>query len=332
MTGILLAAAALSLALGVPAQWVGARLRLQRGKGGAVTGGLAVIAAWWLVALVGLGFSPREALGLALAMLPLLAVGLQDLRRPLGPLPQLAGQILTALAAVLVGGIQAAYVTNPLGGLFYLNQWEIAGILLPGALFSFVWITLLMNAVNFLDGMDGLATSVSTVGFLTIAAVSFLPQVNEPHVARLALVAAGAGLGFFFWNFPPARLTLGTPGAWFLGFLLAVLSLEGSSKIATLTVVGAIPILDALAVVLRRLRSGASPFRGDRAHFHHRLEARGWSPRAILVLYVVVSAALGVAAVVLPTPLKTVLVTLAVLATASVALSARRVARFSGPR
>jgi UDP-GlcNAc:undecaprenyl-phosphate GlcNAc-1-phosphate transferase len=150
----------------------------------------------------------------------------------------------------------ARYVTNPAGGLLYLNQWEVFGIALPGAILSIVWIVLLMNAVNFLDGLDGLASAVSVVGFLTIGAVSLLPHVNEPAVALPAFLAAGATLGFLFWNFPPARLYLGTPGSWFLGFLLGVFSLQGSSKIATLAVVGAIPLLDAVAVVLSRLRRG----------------------------------------------------------------------------
>lgn len=304
---LFLIAAGFSVAFGFPARRLGRHFHLSAGKGIATTGGLAVIAAWWVVVLLSVALPARMLVGLALAVLPILIVGLRDLRKPLGPLPQLATQILSAASAVLVGDVAARYLTNPAGGLLYLNQWEVLGIALPGALLSIAWIVLLMNAVNFLDGLDGLASSVSGIGFLTIAAVSFLPWVHEPSVATLALIAAGATLGFLFWNFPPAKLYLGTPGAWFLGFLLAVLSLQGSSKIATLAVVGAIPLLDAVSVVLSRLRRGTSPFRGDTTHLHHRLAARGWSPRAVLVVYTAASIVLGLAAVALPTFAKMIL-------------------------
>lgn len=303
-----LIAAGASVVFGFPARLLGTRFRLTAGKGIAATGGLAIIAAWWSVTLPTSDLPTRLLGGLALATLPILVAGLWDLRRPLGPLPQLLAQILSAASAVGAGGVVARYVTNPAGGLLYLNQWEMFGIPLQGALLSIIWIVLLMNAVNFLDGVDGLASSVSAVGFLAIGAVSLLPQVNEPSVALPAFIAAGATLGFLFWNFPPARLYLGTPGAWFLGFLLAVLSLQGSSKIATLAVVGAIPLLDATSVALARIRRGSSPFRGDTSHLHHRLAARGWSPRTMLALYTVASVILGLAAVTLPTFAKITLV------------------------
>lgn len=302
------AAAALGFALGFPARWLGKRFRLAAEKRIPATGGLALCLAWWTTVLATGGLAPRTRSGIALAMFPIIAIGLADLRKRLGPAPQFFAQALAAGSAVLVGGVAARYVTNPFGGLLYLDQPEVAaGLALPAAIASIVWIVFLMNAVNFLDGMDGLALSVSGIGFLTIAAVSLLPHVNEPAVAQPALLAAGAAAGFLFWNFPPARLYLGTPGAWFLGFLLAVLSVQGSSKIATLAVVGAIPLLDALSVVLARLRRGASPFRGDTLHLHHRLVARGWSPRSVLAAYAAVSALLGALATALPTPAKVAL-------------------------
>lgn len=314
---IALATFVLSLTLGALAQRVGKRLRFTTPGGIAAIGGVSLLTAWWITTLFADVFSLRTLLGLGLATGVIVIVGLRDLRRPLGPWPQLAGQVLAGAIAMLAGGVLAEYVTNPLGGLLYLNQWGVAGVPVIAAMLTLLWILLLMNAVNFLDGTDGVAAAVSLVGFLTIGAVSLLPQVREPAVALPAFLAAVATLGFLFWNLPPARLTLGTPGSWFLGFLLAVLSVQGSSKIATLAVVGAIPLLDAVSVILARLRRGASPFRGDRTHLHHRLQARGWSPRAILSIYIGVSALLAGAAVLLPTPLKVLLfagVALAVIA------------------
>ena len=302
-----LTALALSLILGAAAREVGKRVPLTTTGGIAATGGISLLTAWWIAAWLADAWDPRASFGLLLATAVMVAVGLRDLRRPLGPWPQLAGQALAGSSAVLVGGVVAEYVTNPAGGLLYLNQWQSAGIPIVAAALTLLWILLLINAVNFLDGTDGVAAAVSLVGFLTIGAVSLLPQVREPAVALPAFLAAAATAGFLFWNFPPARLVLGTPGSWFLGFLLAVLSVQGSSKIATLSVVGAIPLLDAVSVVIARIRRGTSPLRGDRTHFHHRLLARGWSPRSILALYTVASAGLAVAAVTLPTPWKALL-------------------------
>lgn len=305
-----LAATGLSAIGALPARWLGLRYRLltRDHRRLPATGGVSLLGAWWLAALLAGGLERRILLGLLLATIVILLIGVWDLRRPLGWLPQLGAQLLAAVSAVVVGQVTALYVTNPSGGLLRLDSWSFGGIAFPAVLLSAAWIVFLMNAVNFLDGLDGLATTVSAIGFLAIGAVSLLPQVSEPTVALPAFLASGAAVGFLFWSFPPARLTLGTPGSWFLGFLLAVLSLQGSSKIATLAVVGAVPLLDAVAVVAGRLRRGQSPFRGDYTHLHHRLARRGLPPRAILSFYSLVSVLLAAAAVVLPTPFKILLV------------------------
>jgi UDP-GlcNAc:undecaprenyl-phosphate/decaprenyl-phosphate GlcNAc-1-phosphate transferase len=269
-------------------------------------GGIAMILAWWGAAALtgGVGENWRP---LAVATVAIVLVGFSDIRRPLGPWTQLLLQLLIACAAV-IGEIAVRYVTHPFGGLLRLDAVEMLGVPLLGALLTLVWMVVLMNAVNFLDGLDGLAGSISVAAFVAVGAVSLLPHVREPDTARLAWLAAAALGGFLFWNLPPARLYLGTPGAWFIGFLLAVFSVQGSSKIATLAVVGAMPLLDAISVVLGRLRRGRSPVRGDTTHLHHRLLQRGWSPQRILAAYVIVSVLLGLGAVFLPTSVKIVLV------------------------
>jgi UDP-GlcNAc:undecaprenyl-phosphate GlcNAc-1-phosphate transferase len=267
-------------------------------------GGVAVILAWWGSALISGALHASAVGGLLLATLGIVIVGLRDIRRPLGPGPQFAAQVVVAGIAVLLGGVAVRYVTNPLGGLLRLDQWNVLGYALPGTLLTFIWIITLMNVTNFLDGMDGLAAGVGVIAFLAIGLVSLLPQVNDPPTALLAFIAAAALSAFLFWNLPPAALYLGTVGSWFIGFLLAVLAVQGASKVATVAVVGAVPLLDATAVVAGRLRRGQSPFRGDRTHLHHRLERRGLSTRAILLLYLIVSSVLGASAVLLQTRAK----------------------------
>lgn len=269
-------------------------------------GGLAVILAWWGTVLVVGELPSTVMIGLLLATLGIVCVGLWDIRRNLPPGPQVVAQVVIAAIVVLLGGIAIRSVTNPLGGLLRLDRWEVVGYALPGALLTFIWIITLMNVMNFLDGLDGLAAGVGALAFVAVGLVSLLPQVHDRSTAFLAFTAAAALLGFLFWNLPPAALYLGTVGSWFVGFLLAVLAVQGASKVATVAVVGAVPLLDAVTVIAGRLRRGQSPFRGDRTHLHHRLAERGLSSRAILLLYLLASSMLGAGAVFLQTRFKVV--------------------------
>lgn len=267
-------------------------------------GGIAVMAAWWGSALVFADLPSSVIVGLLLSTAVIAAVGIWDIRRALSPAPQLVAQFAAAAIVVGIGGLSVRYVTNPFGGLLRFDQWDIAGYAFPAILLTLLWIMALMNVMNFLDGVDGLAAGVGAVACITIGFVSLLPQVGEPTTALLAFAAAAALVGFLFWNLPPAALYLGTAGAWFVGFLLAVLSVRGASKVATIAVVGAVPLLDAATVIIGRIRRGQSPFRGDLTHLHHRLERRGMSARSILFLYLFCSSLLGAGAVLLQTHVK----------------------------
>lgn len=263
-------------------------------------GGLAIIATWWVCSFA-FGFVEiTEQIPLLVATILIAVVGMLDIKKDFGPWPQLLSQTLSAIIVVIFGGVAIKYITNPFNGVFDLSQWELWGITV-GAVLTIVWIITLMNVINFLDGVDGLASSVSIVGFITIGLVSLLPQVADERTAVLAFFAAATVAGFLFWNLTPAALYLGTAGSWFIGFLLAIIAVQGASKIATLAVVGAVPLLDAVSVVIGRLKRGHSPFRGDRTHLHYKLERRGLSGRSILALYLFSSILLGFSAVKLQT-------------------------------
>jgi UDP-GlcNAc:undecaprenyl-phosphate GlcNAc-1-phosphate transferase len=147
------------------------------------------------------------------------------------------------------------------------------------------------------DGVDGVAGSVSLVGFFAIFLLSLRPEVNQPPVAILAVIATGVTAGFLFFNMPPARFIAGTSGAYFWGLLLGTLSIFAGTKIATTTLVLAVPILDALWVMIERWRHGVSVFQGDtRYHLHYRLREYGWSDRSIVVAYSLVALSIGLVA------------------------------------
>lgn len=264
-------------------------------------GGIGIILTWWIAVLM-LGFLPNEKIyPLIIITLIILLAGLWDTKKPLSAFSQLLIQIMIATLTVFWADISITHVTNPLGGVIDLHFRSFMGIITVGQFLTMLWIVVLINVINFLDGMDGLAASVTSIGFLAIAFVSLLPQVNDPTTALAAIFACISILGFLFWNYPPSSLILGTTGSWFLGFLISILAAQGASKVATTVVVGAIPVTDALIVVVGRIMRGRSPLRGDFTHLHHRLKRRGLSARIILFLYASITTFLGLAAVLLQT-------------------------------
>jgi UDP-GlcNAc:undecaprenyl-phosphate GlcNAc-1-phosphate transferase len=125
------------------------------------------------------------------------------------------------------------------------------------------------------------------------------PEVNQPTMAILSMTLLGLSLGLLFFNWYPAKILSGTGGAYFFGFALATLALYAGTKVATLLIVLAIPVFDALFVLVRRLVEGHSPFLPDEAHLHHLLLARGWHPALIASTYLLVTALLGLLALAL---------------------------------
>jgi UDP-GlcNAc:undecaprenyl-phosphate GlcNAc-1-phosphate transferase len=156
----------------------------------------------------------------------------------------------------------------------------------------------IINTVNWLDGLDGLAAGVGTVAVLLFAWHSYrLDLAGQEAVVAFPLALAGALLGFLPFNFSPARIFLGTAGAYFLGYNLATMAILSPAKIATALLVLAIPILDSLWRVIDRLRQGYSPFRGDRGHLHFLLADAGWPTRTIVLGYYGVTLLFGLVAI-----------------------------------
>lgn len=257
-------------------------------------GGIPIALALIVAILVSLPFprsdttEPSKLIGLMLGIAVVALVGAYDDARELKPLPQFATQFAAAgLAAV--SGVVIHEIPDPFGGVIRL-EW----LALPFTLF---WIVGMMNTINWLDGLDGLAAGVTAIASAVLFAHTF--RLAQFSLALLPLALAGAALGFLLFNFPPARIFLGS-GAYVLGFTLGVLSIIGGAKVASALLALAIPILDVAWQILNRVRAGRSPFAADRGHLHHRLYDQGHSPRAIVALYYVLTAAFGALALVLP--------------------------------
>ncbi len=248
--------------------------------------GSAIFAFWLIDRIAGHPFlipdevrSPRFTLT-AVAATVGLVVGYLDDRFDLRARWQLLGHLLIA-TVVIVAGIRIDFLTDPFtpGGVLVLAPAIAVG-------FTVFWVVGMNVAVNFLDGLDGLASGVAIIAALTLGATALLPEVGEPFVAWMAFTLAGAAAGFLFFNFHPARLFLGTTGVTFLGTMLAVLSIFGTAKVTTALLVLAIPIADTFYVFVRRAIQRRPPFAPDRGHFHHRLLDLGLThPQSVLLIY-----------------------------------------------
>ena len=265
-------------------------------------GGIAIFVAFVISALVFLPLS-KEILALVGGATLLTTVAFLDDAFRLSPLTRLIFQILAALFLV-IGGVGITHLTNPFGGVFDLAaiDWNLGfggaeyHLTLLADLFTIAWVLLLVNSLNWLDGVAGLSSGIAGLAALVIfflAAREGYHFFDQSAVIALAGILAGAALAFTVFNFPPPKILLGDSGSMLLGFVLAALAIYSGGKVATAALVLGIPLLDAVWVILRRLLAGESPFSGDYAHLHHRLLAFGFSKRKTVLAVYFVSAAFG---------------------------------------
>lgn len=207
-------------------------------------------------------------------------------------------QIVAALVAVGAGN-RIEVLSNP--NIFSENPvWALGWLSFP---VTVIWIVVITNAVNLIDGLDGLACGVSTISSFTMLVIALL--VSELDVAMMMGALAGACIGFLPYNFNPAKIFMGDTGATFLGFIMATVSVQGMFKLPTIIsfvvpfLMFGLPIFDVCFAVIRRISKGQSPMSPDRSHVHHRLIDMGLSQKQTVGVLYVISAILGLSAVVL---------------------------------
>ncbi len=287
------------------------------------TGGIAVFTAFTVPALLLFviprgwlppRFDPKEPvrlLGLLIGGTIIFLAGLADDRYDLSPKVQLAVQ--TAVGALSVPFlIIIQRVNNPLTNRQVVFPWPIVVAL------TVFWIVGMVNTVNFLDGLDGLATGVGAI-LCAILTIHMLRQ-GQTSVAIVTLIMLGAAIGFLPHNFHPARVFLGSNGSYFLGYSLGALGIIAGAKVATVLAVMSLPILDVAWLIWRRWRARRSPMSADRWHFHYRLQDLGFSQRQIVLGYYLYSAAAGALALGISTRLYKLLALLTLGAIVSLAI------------
>ena len=257
-------------------------------------GGVAVYLSFWIMAGLLLFFSQETGRfwGLFWGSTLILLLGLYDDIKGVSFKIKFAGQFLAALI-LLAYNIRIEFITYPFhGNIVFLGIFVVPLTLL--------WVVGVTNAVNLIDGVDGLAAGVSVIAALVMFAYT---NSEFPLLALLCLILAGAALGFLPFNFPPARLYLGDTGSLFLGFMLAGFSIIGATKqvaVSTLIIpvlILGLPITDTFYVMWGRIKGGRSIFQADRSHIHHKLLALGMSPRQTTVILYLICLYFGGAAI-----------------------------------
>ncbi len=254
---------------------------------------LLIIIYWIFGFITDAKISENHIVAILIGGLILAVGGFLDDKYNLKPKQQIWFPVLAAII-VIISGIKITFITNPLGGV--LNIPVSAGLIL-----SFFWILGLTYTTKFLDGLDGLTSGVSSIGFIIIFIVSLSWDISSSGTSILALIMAGACLGFLIFNWHPAKIFLGEGGSTFLGFMLAVLSIISGSKIATALLIMGIPILDVFFVIIQRLKSHSSIAAGDQKHLHFRLLQKGFSHRQTVIFLYAATAFFGIFSLLLKT-------------------------------
>ena len=232
----------------------------------------------------------HRLVGLLFGGMLILGVGLWDDIMQMRPRNKLIAQVVVALISMLYGfiipGINNPFDHNPHTNWIDFPLWLSVPLTL-------VWYVGMMNAINFIDGLDGLLSGFTFISCIFLFAISVVHA--NPVVALVVIALAGASLGFLPYNFNPAKIFLGDAGSLFIGYVFATVSIIGASKTAIAIsivvplVVLALPVIDTAAVIVRRAREGRRITEADRGHFHHQLIFRfGLNVRqAVLLIYAV---------------------------------------------
>ncbi len=263
-------------------------------------GGLAIFFAF-LVAAVLLGKMNTQRVWILVGAVIVVGLGIVDDRKALGAKFKFVVQIFAAAIPVVLGGLRIEVFTNP----FVFSDslyWSVGALSIP---ITIIWIVAITNAVNLIDGLDGLAVGVSSIASMTMLAVALF--IGEIEIAVILAALAGACVGFMPYNLNPAEIFMGDTGSTFLGYMLATMSIQGLFKVYALIsfavpfLILGLPIFDTGFAMIRRVLSGRSPFSADRGHVHHRLIDMGFNQKQAVAILYVISVVLGLIAVVLTT-------------------------------
>ncbi|MED4839772.1 MraY family glycosyltransferase [Weizmannia sp. CD-2023] len=252
-------------------------------------GGLAIYISFIAGVLL---FQPdsSHSLPILLGSLIIVITGMVDDVRELSPRVKLIGQLAAALVVVL-SGIHVEFINLPFGG-----QLEFGIFSIP---LTILWIVGVTNAINLIDGLDGLAAGVSSIALLTISGMAII--MGDAYVTVLGLILMASTIAFLFYNFYPAKIFMGDTGALFLGYMISVLSLLGFKNVTFISLIIpalilGVPISDTFFAIIRRLVHKQPLSAPDKSHLHHCLLRLGFSHRQVVLIIYAIAAMFSLAA------------------------------------
>jgi UDP-GlcNAc:undecaprenyl-phosphate GlcNAc-1-phosphate transferase len=259
-------------------------------------GGMAIFIGF-ICAMLAFCEITSEVRGILLGSIVIIFVGIIDDIVQLKARYKLMGQIFAAVIPIIYG-VRIDILTN--FNFFSENQYLSLGYFaIP---ITLIWIVGITNAVNLIDGLDGLAVGVSSIASITLLFIALF--IAEPQVAIVMAAVTVGCVGFIPYNFNPAKIFMGDTGAMFLGYILATISIQGLFKFyavisfAVPFLILGLPIFDTAFAIVRRTLKGQSPMTPDRGHLHHRLIDMGFSQKQTVAILYTISAVLGLSAVI----------------------------------
>lgn len=255
-------------------------------------GGLAIFISF-LIGLIILRPVNEFSLAILAGCLIIIITGLLDDLLELPARYKLIGQIASACTVVFGGDLQVVFINLPFGA-----QLQFGLLSIP---FTILWIVGITNAINLIDGLDGLAAGVSSIALITISGIAFLQ--GNIYVATVGLIVIASTLGFLIYNFHPAKIFMGDTGALFLGYIISVLSLLGFKNVTFISliipvIILAVPISDTFFAILRRIIHKKPLGAPDKQHLHHCMMRMGYSHRQTVLLIYAMSAFFGMVALI----------------------------------
>ncbi|MGP4106095.1 glycosyltransferase family 4 protein [Virgibacillus sp. L01] len=222
----------------------------------------------------------------------IMVVGLLDDLYELSAKVKFLGQIIAAIV-VVSGGIQIEFINLPFDAQLEFGNWSIP--------LTILWIVGISNAINLIDGLDGLAAGVSAIALLTISGLAI--SMGDTLATFAGLILFGSTLGFLLYNFFPAKIFLGDTGSLFLGFMISVLAILGFKNVTVFSVIAPIiilgvPISDTFFAMVRRIIQNKPLSQPDKLHLHHCLLNLGYSHRISVLIIYAMSALFGISAII----------------------------------
>ncbi|WP_423799684.1 glycosyltransferase family 4 protein [Neobacillus sp. SAB-20_R2A] len=255
-------------------------------------GGLAIFISF-IVGIVLLRPENQASIAILIGSFIIIVTGLLDDMIELSARYKLIGQIAAACSVIFLGDLKVVFINLPFGGVL-----EFGFLSIP---LTLLWIVGITNAINLIDGLDGLAAGVSSIALITISGMAILQ--GNIYVVTVGLIVLTSTLGFLIYNFHPASIFMGDTGALFLGFIISVLSLLGFKNVTFISfvipvIILGVPISDTFFAILRRIIHKKPLGAPDKQHLHHCMLRMGYSHRQTVLLIYAMSAFFGLVAVI----------------------------------